>query len=93
MNKKLNNAIKHAKITVEEVQSYSMYYEDFYRDYSHYSSNTYVRPHKETSYHYTINIGGLSTDDMVAFMSWFKEVKPDWLDGLEQGYDNGWSKN
>ena len=45
MNKKLNNAIKHAKITVEEVQNDSIYYEDF----------------------------------------------PDWMEGLEQLYDDGWS--
>lgn len=90
MNKKLNNAIKHAKITVEEVQSDSMYYEDFYGDSSHYSSNTYVRPHKETNYHYTINIGGLSTDDMIAFMNWFKEVNPDWLEGIDQRHGDDW---
>ena len=78
MNKKLNNAIKHAKITVKEVQNDSMYY----------SSNIAVRPHKETNYHYTINIGGLSTDDMVAFMNWFKEVKPDWLEGIDQRHSD-----
>lgn len=84
MNKqKLNNAIKHAKITVKEVQNDSMYY----------SSNIAIRPRKETNYHYTINIGGLSTDDMVAFMDWFKEVNPSWLEGIEQDFDNGWNQH
>lgn len=78
---KLNNALKHAKITVREIQSDSM----------RYSSNIAIRPYKETNYHYMINIGGLSTDDMVAFMNWFKEVKPDWLEGIEQDYDDGWN--
>ena len=78
---KLNNALKHAKITVREIQSDSM----------RYSSNIAIRARKETNYHYTINIGGLSTDDMTAFMNWFKEVKPDWLEGIEQSHDDGWS--
>lgn len=78
---KLNNALKHAKITVREIQSDSMCY----------SSNIAIRPRKKTNYHYTINIGGLSTDDMIAFMNWFKEVKPDWLEGIEQDYDDGWN--
>lgn len=80
MNKKLNNAIEHAKITVKEVQNDSMYY----------SPNIAVRPRKETNYHYTINIGGPSTDDMVAFMNWFKEVKPDWLEGIDQRHSDSW---
>ena len=80
---KLNRAIKQAKITVKEVQSDSMYY----------PPKVGIRPHKETNYNYTINIGGLNLDDMKAFMNWLKEVNPSWLEGIEQDYDDGWNLN
>ena len=81
---KLNKAIEHARIKVKEDVS------DHYR-YGYFESNIYVRPEKETDYEYTIQIGGLNTEDMTAFVNWFREVKPDWLEGLEQGYDDGWN--
>lgn len=84
--RKLNEAIEHAKIKVTEDVS------DHYR-YRCFESNIYVSPGVEQDYEYTIHIGGLNTKDMTAFMNWFKEVKPDWLEGLEQGYDDGWGRN
>lgn len=81
MNNKLNKATKHAKITVKEIQSDSMYY----------SPDLYTRPWKATCYNYTINIGDLSSDDMLAFVEWFKEVNPSWLEGIEQDFDDGWN--
>jgi len=80
---KLNKAIKHARIAVKEVQNDSMYY----------SPKVGVRPHKETNYNYTINIGGLNLDDMIAFIQWFKEVNPSWLEGIEQDFNDGWNLN
>ena len=79
---RLNKAIKHAKIKVIEDVSDHVRYRCF-------ESNVYVSPREVTDYEYTIHIGNLSTKDMTAFMNWFKEVKPDWLEGLEQGYDDG----
>lgn len=82
MNKrKLDDAVKHARITVTEVQSDSLYYDP----------GISVRPSKRTDYAYTIHIGNLNSQDMEAFMNWLKEVKPDWLEGIEQGYNDGWN--
>lgn len=83
--RRLNKAIEHAKIKVTEDVSDHFQYRCF-------NSNIYVTPWVKQDYEYTIHIGGLSTKDMTAFMNWFKEVKPDWLEGLEQGYDDGWSR-
>ena len=80
---KLNKAIKHAKITVTEVQHDSIYY----------SPDIRVLPHQITDYNYTIHISDLNLHDMMAFMHWFKEVKPDWLEGIEQDFDDGWNLN
>lgn len=82
---KLNKAIEHARIKVTEDVSDHVRYRCF-------DSNIYASPEKETDYEYTIHIGGLNTKDMTIFMNWFKEVKPDWLEGLEQGYDDGWNR-
>lgn len=83
MNKqKLNKAIKNSKITVTEIQS------DIYTPYI-----VGVVPRPRTDYSYTIHISHLSSDDMMAFMHWFKEVNPNWLEGIEQGYDDGWGVN
>lgn len=79
--KKLNNAIKHAKITVTEVQSDSLYLDP----------DVSIRPIKGTGYEYTIRIGNLNEHDMDAFMNWFREVKPNWLEGIEQDFDDGWN--
>lgn len=81
---KLNKAIEHAKIKVTENIS------DHFR-YRCFDSNIYISPEKEQDYEYTIHISGLNTEDMTAFMNWFGEVKPNWLEGLEQGYDDGWN--
>lgn len=77
MNKKLNNAIKHAKITVTEIQHDSIYY----------SQDIRVRARPRTDYNYTINISGLNLNDMKTFMNWFKEVNPSWLEGIEQDFE------
>ena len=82
---KLNKAIEHAKIKVTEDVS------DHYRC-RHFNENVYVSPGVGQDYEYTIHIGGLNTEDMTAFMNWFGEVRPDWLEGLEQGYDDGWNR-
>ena len=84
--RRLNKAIEHAKIKVTEDVSDHVQYRCF-------ESDIYVSPRKVTNYEYTIHIGHLGTKDMIAFMNWFKEVKPDWLERLEQGYDDGWSRN
>ena len=82
MNKrKLNDAVKHARITVTEVQNETAFLDP----------GVSVRPIHGTEYEYTIHIGNLDAHDMSAFMNWFKEVKPDWLEGLEQGYNDGWN--
>ena len=80
---KLNKAIKNSKITVTEVQ----------HDYINYSPDIGVRACPRTDYNYTINISGLNSHDMMAFMDWFKEVNPNWLEGLEQDFDDGWNLN
>lgn len=80
---KLNKAIKHARITVKEV----------YGDSICYSPNIGVRPHRETKYNYTIHLGNLNSDDMFAFIHWFREVNPGWLEGIEQDLDDGWNLN
>ncbi len=73
----LDNAIKHARITVKEVQSDSMYY----------PLKVGIRTRKETNYNYTINIGNLNLRNMKAFMDWFKEINPNWLEGIEQDFE------
>lgn len=80
--KKLNKAIKNSKITVTEIQS---------ETYTPYIVGVIPRP--RTDYSYTIHISHLNSDGMMAFMHWFKEVNPNWLEGIEQGYDNGWGVN
>jgi hypothetical protein len=84
--RQLNKAIEHAKIKAIE---------DLIDHVQHrcFESHIYVAPEKVTDYEYTIHIGHLNTKDMIAFMNWFREVKSDWLEGLEQGYDDGWSRN
>lgn len=79
----LNKAIKHAKITVKEIQSDSIYYPPKFG----------IRPHKETNYNYIIHIGNLNSDDMMSFIDWFKEVNPSWLEGIEQDFNDGWNLN
>lgn len=78
---KLNKAIKHARITVKEVQHDSIYY----------SPDIRVRAHPRTDYNYTINISDLNLRDMKAFMDWFKEINHSWLEGIEQDFDDGWN--
>lgn len=80
---KINKAIKHAKITVKEVQNDSLYL----------APSISIRPIKVSGCEYTIHIGGLNTEDMTAFVNWFREVKPDWLEGIEQDFDDGWSSH
>ncbi|AZA17297.1 MAG: hypothetical protein HOU59_gp32 (endogenous virus) [Lactobacillus phage ViSo-2018a] len=78
--RRLNNAIEHARITVTEVQNDSLYLDP----------SISIRPIKGSDHEYTNHIGGLNTEDMIFFMNWFKEVKPDWLEGIEQDFDDGW---
>ena len=79
----LDNAIKHAKITVTEVHNDSLYLDP----------GASIRPIKGSGYEYTIHIGGLNTEDMTTFVNWFRDVKPDWLEGIEQDFDDGWSSH
>ena len=82
---RLNKAIEHARITVREDVSDHFQLRCF-------EQKTYFSSQKENDYKYTIQIGDLNTEDMIAFMHWFKEVKPDWLGGLEQSYNDGWNR-
>ena len=30
---------------------------------------------------------------MMAFMHWFKEINPGWLERLDQDFDDGWNQH
>lgn len=80
--RRLNEAIEHARISVTEIQNETEFLDP----------SVSVRPIHGTEYKYTIHIDRLNARDMSAFMNWFREIKPDWLEGLEQGYNDGWSR-